>query len=101
MSRVSPPRKKKKIQKQALLRATASISANFLSILQEKPTFSILHNHFYKTPTPVCLFYHLFYLNNHFSHFYYFISNTLSPLTRLSLFPFETPIQAWQKNSSL
>ena len=50
--------------------------------------FSILHTHFYKTPTSVCPFYYLFYLNNHFPHFfYYFISNSLSPLTRLSPFP--------------
>ena len=41
--------------------------------------FSILHTHFYKTHTSVCLFYHLFYLNNLFPHFfYYFISNSLS-----------------------
>ena len=97
MSRVSPPRKKKKIQKQALLRATTSVCANFLSILQGKPTFSILYTCFYKTPTSICLFYYLFYLNNYFSHFYYFISNTLSPLTRLSLFPSETLIQAWRE----
>ena len=38
--------------------------------MQENPTFSILHTHFYKKkPTSICLFYHLFYLNNYFSHF--------------------------------
>ena len=53
--------------------------------------FSILHIHFYKILTSVCLFYHLFYLNNNFPHFYsYFISNSLSPLMRLSPFPYET-----------
>ena len=41
-----------------------------MSILQEKPTFFILHTHFYKIPTSICLFYHLFYLNNYFSHFF-------------------------------
>ena len=71
------------------LRATTSICANFLSILQENPTFSILYTYFYKTLISVYLFYHLFYLNNHFLTFflYYFIPNSLSPLTRLSPFP--------------
>ena len=87
------------------LRATALVRAKFLSIFQKKtkkPTFSILHTHFYKTFTSVCLFYHLFYLNNHFSHFLYifflFISNSLSLVTRhyLKLLS-ETPIQAWRK----
>ena len=31
-----------------------------LSILDLKPTFSILHHHFYKTPTSVYLFYKIF-----------------------------------------
>ena len=69
------------------VRATASISAKFLSILQKiNLLFSILHINFYKTFTSVCLFYHLFYLNNHFPHFYYyFISNSLSLHSRDSL----------------
>ena len=50
-----------------------------MSILQEKPTFFILHTHFYKIPTSICLFYHLFYLNNYFSHF--FILFPTSPTT--------------------
>ena len=66
-----------------LLRATASVCANFLSILQEKPTFSILHTNFYKTPTSVCLFYHIFYLNNHFLTFF-IISHWSHHLTKLS-----------------
>ena len=74
----------------SIVRVTASVRANFRSILQEKPIFSFLHTNFYKTPTSVCLFYHLFYLKNHFPHFfYYFISNSLSPLTWLSI-PTET-----------
>ena len=67
-----------------LLRATTSVNAKFLSILQKKPTFSILHTHFYKTPTAICLFYHLFYLNNHFPHFFYYYLSQFS----LSLSPF-------------
>ena len=74
----------------SIVRVTASVRANFRSILQEKPIFSFLHTNFYKTPISVCLFYHLFYLKNHFPHFfYYFILNSLSPLTRLSI-PTET-----------
>ena len=42
--------------------------------MQEKPTFSILHIYFYKTHTSVCLFYHLFYLNNHFFFFLLFLT---------------------------
>ena len=65
------------------LRATASIRANFLSILQENHTFSILHTNFYKTPTSVCLFYTIFYLNNTFSSLF-FISHRFHHLTKLS-----------------
>ena len=50
--------------------------------------FSILYTHFYKTPTSVHLFYHLFYLNNHFLTFLFIIlSQTLSLHFRASLFP--------------
>ena len=42
----------------------------FLSILQKKHTFSIFHTYFYKTPTSICLFYTLFYLNNIFLTFF-------------------------------
>ena len=54
--------------------------------------FFILHTHFYKTPTSVDLFYHMFYLNNHFLTFLLIILSqtlslhfqaSLSPLTRL------------------
>ena len=55
------------------LRATTSICANFLSILQENPTFSILYTYFYKTLISVYLFYHLFYLNNHFLTFFFIL----------------------------
>ena len=51
---------------------------------QKKPTVSILHTYFYKTPTSVCLFYHLFYLNNHFSYFFFIISHRSHHLTKLS-----------------
>ena len=64
---------------------------NFPSILHKKLFFSILHTHFYKTPTSVYLFYPLFYLNNHFSHFFIIIlSQTLSLNSRDSLF--QTPL---------
>ena len=47
------------------LRAFTSVDVNFPSILhKKKPTFSILHTHFYKISTSVCLFYTFFYLNN-------------------------------------
>ena len=60
------------------VRETASVRANFLSILQEIPIFSILHIHFYKTLTSVCLIYYLFYLNNHIS-LIFIISNKQIP----------------------
>ena len=50
-------KKKKPNNPLVTLRATASASAKFPSILQEKPTFSILHIHFYKISTSVYLFY--------------------------------------------
>ena len=46
------------------------MDVKFLSILQKNHTFSILHTHFYKTTTSVCLFYTLFYLNNTFSPYW-------------------------------
>ena len=58
------------------VRETTSVCANFLSILQDKPIFSILHIHFYKTLTSVCLIYYLFYLNNHISLIFYYIQQT-------------------------
>ena len=61
-----------------------------LSILEKnKKTFSILHTHFYKTPTSVCLFYHLFYLNNNISLIFYYIKQTtthMAPPTYFFLF---------------
>ena len=56
----------------------------FCLFCKKKLTFSILHAHFYKTPTSVCLFYHLFYLNNHFSHFFFIIFHWSHHLTKLS-----------------
>ena len=49
---------------------------------KKKPTFSILQIHFYKIPTSVCLSYHLFYLTNHFPHFFIIY---LKPSLSLSL----------------
>ena len=40
-----------------ILRAIASVDANFPYYLHKKATFSILHTHFYKAPTSVYLFY--------------------------------------------
>ena len=60
--------------KHITVRAIALMNVKFLSILQKIHTLSILHTQFYKTPTLVCLFYYLFYLNNHFSHFFYYSS---------------------------
>ena len=58
---------------------------NFYLFCPKKPTFCILHTHFYKTPISVCLFYHLFYLNNHFPHFFLIIYlNPLSPFPVLN-----------------
>ena len=59
---------------------------NFYLFCKRKSIFSILHTHIYKTLTSVYLFYHLFYLNNHFPHFFLllFISNSFSPLTVIS-----------------
>ena len=47
---------------------------NFCLFCQKKPTFSILHTNFYKILTSVCLFYNLFYLNNHFPKFFNYLS---------------------------
>ena len=74
------------------LRASTSVRVLYTPIFTLKTYFSILHTHFYKTPTSIHLFYHLFYLNNHFLTFLIIIlSQTLSlhfraflsPLTRL------------------
>ena len=59
------------------LRAFASVDVKFLSILNKKYIFPILHAHFYRIPTSICLYYYLFYLNNIFLTFYYYLS-TLS-----------------------
>ena len=78
------------------LRASTLLDANFPSILHKKTIFSILHTHFYKTPTSIYLLYPIFYLNSHFSHFfYYFISNSLS------LHPWDSLFQTPLWNSSL
>ena len=60
-------------------RVSASVDANFPSILHKKLTFSILHTHFYKTLTSVCLFYTFFYLNNIFLTFFYYFTTTHGP----------------------
>ena len=53
---------------------------------KKKPTFSILQIHFYKIPTSVCLSYHLFYLTNHFPHFFIiYLKPSLSLSLSLSL----------------
>ena len=61
-------------------RVSASVDANFPSILHKKLTFSILHTHFYKTLTSVCLFYTFFYLNNIFLTFFYYFTTTHGPI---------------------
>ena len=60
-------------------RVSASVDANFPSILHKKLTFPILHTHFYKTLTSVCLFYTFFYLNNIFLTFFYYFTTTHGP----------------------
>ena len=44
----------------------------FLLFCTKKPTFFILHIHFYKTPASICLFYTFFYLNNIILTFFYY-----------------------------
>ena len=65
------------------LKATASVVQSFLFILHGKLTLFILHIHFYKTLTSVSLFYHLFYLNNYFSHFIYYFPPVPPPYQTL------------------
>ena len=69
-------------------RATTSVIVFYTSIFTLKAYFfSILHIHFYKTPTLVYLFYHHFYFNNQFSQiFYYFSQLSLLHTCALSLF---------------
>ena len=78
------------------LRAIALVNAKFLSILppkKKKNAFSILQTHFYKTLTSVCLFYHLFYLNNYFPHFFIlFISTCPKPAHKLTSLPSENSL---------
>ena len=52
----------------------------FLLLCTKKHIFSILHTHFYKTSTSVCLFYTFFYLNNIILTFFYY-SQLLTPPT--------------------
>ena len=69
--------------------AITLIHAKFLSILQEKTFFfSILHTHFYKTPTLVYLFYHLFYLNNNISLIFYYIEQITTHMNPPTFFFF-------------
>ena len=44
----------------------------FLLFCTKKSTFFMLHTHFYKTPTSVCLLYTFFYLNNIILNFFYY-----------------------------
>ena len=53
----------------------------FFYFAQKKPIFSILHTHFYKTPTSVYLFYTFFYLNNIILTFLLLFTTTLTPPT--------------------
>ena len=66
--------------------ATAPICAKFLTILQEKHTFSILYIHYYKTLTLVYLFYHLFYLNNNIFLIFYYIKQTTTHMAPPTFF---------------
>ena len=70
----------------AIIRATAPVCAKFLSILQKKHIFSILHIHYYKTPTLVYLFYYLFYLNNNISLIFYYIKQTITHMAPPTFF---------------
>ena len=68
-----------------VLRATTSIYAKFLSILQKKNLLFLFYTPIFTTHTSVCPFYYLFYLNNNFPHFLLlFISNSLSLYSQLS-----------------
>ena len=53
---------------------------NSVYFTQKKPTFSILHHHFYKTPTSVHLLYTNLSLNNHLLLLFYYLSSHL-PIT--------------------
>ena len=69
---------------------------------KKKRTFSILHTHFYKTPTLVYLFYHLFYLNNNISLIFYYIKqNTTHMAPPTSFFLFLTPTLPFSLNHLL
>ena len=65
----------------------------FLLLCTKKHIFSILHTHFYKTSTSVCLFYTFFYLNNIILTFFYYLqlltpptlTHTLAHIWSLSL----------------
>ena len=59
-------------------------------ILQNEPTFSILHYHYYKIFTSIYLFYTIFYLNNTFLTFFIIshLPTTHQPLTRVIFFFF-------------
>ena len=83
--------------KHITVRAIALMNVKFLSILQKVHIFSILHIH-YKTSTLVCLFYYLFYLNNHFPHFFYCSSQLPFNPSENSLSPFlKTLSPPWMK----
>ena len=66
-----------KMWTQSIRISRCKISVYF--VLKKNMFFSILHTHFYKTPTSVCLFYTLFYLNNILLTFFYYFTATHGP----------------------
>ena len=59
---------------------------NILSILHLKPTFSILHTNFYKTPMSIYLFYTFIQQNIHFFYHFLLLSFT-TPLSHRPTLP--------------
>ena len=59
---------------QLILEQLHQSTQNFCLFCQKKPTISILQTNFYKILTSVCLFYNIFYLNNHFPKFFNYLS---------------------------
>ena len=45
---------------------TSALLKDLVYFTQKKPTFSILHQYFYKIPTSIHLLYTIFYINNIF-----------------------------------
>ena len=63
-----------------------SVQNSCLFCKKKKHNFSILHTHFYKTPTSVYLFDHLFYLNNNISLIFYYIKQTTTHMAPSTFF---------------